>query len=62
LSFEFYEVRALDIQKYIALISGDPPDFPLLPASRGFCISLAKAMAAFDEALVATGTVTKSVL
>ena len=29
----------------------DQPDFPLLPASRGFCLSLDKALAQFEVVL-----------
>ena len=31
------------------------PEFPLIPASKGFCISLEKAVAKFREVLANTG-------
>ena len=33
----------------------EKPDFPLLPVSKGFCISLSKALKQFRDALTAAG-------
>ena len=35
--------------------SVEKPDFPLLPVSKGFCISLSKALKQFRDALRAAG-------